>query len=64
MKNMSFKEACRKAKGKCKSTFPIDAVKGEGREPADEEGFRAKKPGKKSGFAEAAKNAKKKKSNK
>lgn len=61
---MSFKEACGKAKGKCKSQFPIDAVKGEGQEPTDEKDFPAKKTGKKGGFAEAAKNAKKKKSKK
>lgn len=63
---MSFKDAFGKAKGKGKGkpAFPIDAVKGEGQEPADEEGFPAKKPGKKGGFAEAAKNAKKKKSKK
>ena len=58
---MSFKEACGKAKSKCKSPFPIDAVKGKGQKPADEKDFPAKKPEKKGGFAEAAKNAKNKK---
>lgn len=58
---MSFKDALSKAKGKSKSPFPIDAVKGDGQEIANEKGSSAKKPGKKGGFAEAAKNAKKKK---
>lgn len=63
---MSFKEACGKAMGKAKKkpAVPIDAVKGEGREIVDENGSPVKKTGKKSGFAEAAKNAKKKKSKK
>lgn len=63
---MSFKEACGKAMGKAKKkpAVPIDAVKGEGREIVDEGGFSVKKQGKKGGFAEAAKNAKKKKSKK
>ena len=58
---MSFKDALSKAKGKSKSPFPIDVVKSDGQEIANEKGSSAKKPGKKGGFAEAAKNAKKKK---
>lgn len=63
---MSFKDAFGKAKGKSKKkpATPIDAVMGDGREIADENGAPTKKTGKKGGFAEAAKNAKKKKSKK
>ena len=66
---MSFKDAFGKAKGKSKKkpAIPIDAVKGDGQELVDhytDRDFPAKKPGKKGGFAEAAKNAKKKKSKK
>ena len=58
---MSFKDAFNKAKGKGKSPLPIDAVNGDGKDLANEKSFTAKKPAKKGGFAEAAKNAKKKK---
>lgn len=58
---MSFKDAFSKAKSKGKSPLPIDTVKGDGKELANEKGSTVKKPGKKGGFAEAAKNAKKKK---
>ena len=61
---MSFKDAFGKAKGKGKPSIPIDAVKGEGQKSTDKKDFPAKKTGKKGGFAEAAMNAKKKKSKK
>lgn len=61
---MSFKDAFGKAKGK-KFPFPVDGMEGEGQEPAEgkEESPKEGK-GKKGGFAQAAKNAKKKKSKK
>lgn len=66
---MSFKEACGKARCKTNKnkSVPIDTMNGNVQKPADhytDRDFPAKKTGKKSGFAEAAKNAKKKKSKK
>lgn len=66
---MSFKEACGKARCKTNKnkSVPVYAMNGKGQKPADnytDRDFPAKKSGKKGGFAEAATNAKKKKSKK